>query len=103
MIGRRRTVAQAIVVVALLVLGCAREHLRGKAERSADGGTYLAIADDNGGACGAMFVDDREWPTPIDHPRPIDPGRHTIRCGDSGEIEFKVPKGMTFRFDYWGP
>jgi hypothetical protein len=92
--------ASALSVIAA---GCDREHLRGRAEASADGRTYLVIEDDNGGACGRIFVDDREWPTPIDSPHPISPGPHVIRCGESGSVEFEVPRGTTFHFDYWGP
>jgi hypothetical protein len=68
---------------------------------SPDGKTYLVIENDNGGGCGPMFIDDREWPTPIDQPHPIAPGVHEIRCG--GAIEFEIPQGHTFYFDYWGP
>jgi hypothetical protein len=33
------------------------EHLRGTVSPSSDGKTYLAIDDDNGGACGDLIID----------------------------------------------
>jgi hypothetical protein len=95
--------AACALLSAALVMGCETEHLRGRAEPSTDGRTYLVIEDDNGGACGPMFVDDREWATPINRPHPISPGHHVIRCGENAPIDFAVPPGTTFHFDYWGP
>jgi hypothetical protein len=84
-------------------VGCAKRELRGKSVRSADGKTYLVIEDNNGGQCGAIQVDGREWPHPIRLAGEIEPGVHKISCGDAGAIEFSVKSGTTFRFDYWGP
>jgi hypothetical protein len=98
--GKRLT-TWVLVTAVLVIAGCQREHLRGRAEPSPDGRTYLVIADDIGGACGAIFVDDREWAAPIDRPHPISPGHHVIRCGPDGAIDFEVPEGTTFHFDYW--
>jgi hypothetical protein len=77
----KRFAACALITAVLVSAGCEPEHLRGRAEPSADGRTYLVIDDDNGGTCGPMFVD----------------------CGQDGSIEFEVPPGTTFHFDYWGP
>ena len=90
-----------IVCAALLASSCGDRDLRGSFERSADGKTYLAVVDNNGGGCGPIFVDGKQWPHPIGHPAAIEPGRHTIKCG--GEIGFKIPPGVVYRFDYWGP
>ena len=76
-------------------------YLRGAVKSSDDGKTYLAIIDDNGGACGPIYVDGEKWPYAIGTPGPIEPGRHTIACGT--EISFEIPPGVVFSFDYWGP
>jgi len=77
------------------------DHLRGTAEKSTDGKTYLAIVDDNGGGCGPIFVGGKQWQYKLNEPGPISPGLHTIKCG--GEIKLAIPAGTVFRFDYWGP
>jgi hypothetical protein len=59
------------------------------------------VDDDNGGGCGPIFVDDREWPHPLHKSGAIQPGIHTIRCGT--EIEFEIAPGVTYHFNYWGP
>jgi hypothetical protein len=83
-----------------LLDGCKGE-LRGKSERSVDAKTYLVVDDDNGGGCGPILVDGRNWPHPIHSPGPIEPGVHKIECG--GAIEFEIRQGTTFHFNYWGP
>lgn len=91
-----------VSVLALgLVAACSDGHLRGTAEPSPDGKTYLAIVDDNGGQCGSITLDGGRWPHPIGVYAEIEPGIHTIACG--GEIAFDVPPGARFAFDYWGP
>ena len=85
----------------ITLVGCADGHLRGAVTESKDGNTYLAVVDDNGGKCGPIFVDGKEWKYKIDQPGPISPGTHSIKCGT--EIEFEIPKGVIFRFNYWGP
>ena len=91
-----------IAIVAALSLGrCDDGHLRGAVTKSTDGKTYFAVVDDNGGACGRLKVDGVVWHHPIGKVVPIQAGRHTISCG--GEIEFVVPQGVIFKFDYWGP
>ena len=77
------------------------KSLRGSFWKTADGQTYLTIADNNGGACEKIVVDGKAWPHKINETGPVVPGSHKITCG--GEIEFKIPKGVSFRFNYWGP
>ena len=91
-----------ILVIGLL--SCGDGNLRGSATTSTDDQTYLAFDRENMPPCGALIVDDREWPPPYDKPRLISPGEHLVRCGegDSG-IGFVVPEGTKFVFDYWGP
>jgi len=80
---------------------CGDGILRGWEENSEDGLTYLVIEDDNGGQCGPILVDGKEWNYGINVKAKIEPGIHTIDCG--GEIEFEINKGTIFYFDYWGP
>ncbi|HXM63823.1 MAG TPA: hypothetical protein VN950_23380 [Terriglobales bacterium] len=68
---------------------------------SKDGYTYLAVVDDNGGKCGPIKVDGKVWPYSIGQAGRVESGRHTIQCG--GSIQFDIPKGVVFKFDYWGP
>lgn len=96
---QRASVAGLVGLVAMLA--CDDGHRRGSVESSADGKTYLAIVDDNGGKCGPMLVDGQVWPHAIGQPGLVEPGAHKISCG--GEIQFNIPSGVVFRFDYWGP
>ena len=96
---KRFLIALGLVVVALGA--CAREPLRGRASQSADGGTYLVVADNNGGACGPILLDGAPWAFAIDSAGPVTPGVHRLACGT--EVEFSVDSGTTFRFNYWGP
>ena len=82
-------------------VGCSTGVLRGTYKASEDRRTYLAVVDDNGGHCGPIKVDGKVWPHPIGEAGPIDPGPHTIACG--GEISFDIPRGVVFKFNYWGP
>ena len=92
----------AVLFIAVLgCVGCGKSNLRGTFEASRDGKTYLAVIDDNGGHCGPIRVDGKPWPHPIGEAGHIDPGHHRISCG--GEIEFDIPRGVVFKFDYWGP
>jgi len=90
-----------LLIATVTTAGCQKHGLRGKAEPSKDGQTYLVVEDDNGGACGPIFVDGKQWPHKIHERGPIVPGRHTIKCGT--EIEFEIPPATIFHFDYWGP
>ena len=85
----------------IALAGCDVGYLRGSVKLSKDGNTYLAVVDDNGGHCGPMLVDGKEWKYKINEVGPIKPGVHTIECG--GSIQFEIPKGVVFYFDYWGP
>lgn len=91
-----------MLIVAGLLVACSNE-LRGKVEKSSDGKTYLAIVDNNGGGCGAIYVDGKVWPHPIGKAAPIEPGSHTIACPKDAKIEFNIQSGVVFKFSYWGP
>ena len=91
----------AAFVLMLACAACEKGDLRGTFKPSPDGKTYLEVIDDNGGHCGPMKVDGRVWPHPIDEPGLIDPGPHTISCGP--EIGFEIPRGVIYKFNYWGP
>ncbi len=89
------------VLLLVALVGCRSHDLRGSYKSSPDGKTYLAVVDDNGGHCGPIRVDGKLWLHKIGETAPVEPGRHTISCG--GEIAFNIPKGVVYRFDYWGP
>lgn len=91
----------ALVLFAVTGIGCTKGNLRGSFEISRDGKTYLTVADDNGGQCGPLKVDGKVWPHRIGEAGLIEPGHHRISCG--GEIQFDIPNGVSFKFDYWGP
>jgi len=57
--------------------------------------------DDNGGKCGPIKVDGKVWSYSIGQAGRVEPGIHTIECG--GSIQFDIPEGVLFKFDYWGP
>ena len=98
-----------LLVLALGASSACDDHLRGDATHSPDGLTYLVIEDDNGGSCGDLIVDGRRWPHPVGVAGRIEPGTHAIDCGSLEEfdghnaIQFHIPHGVVFRFDYWGP
>lgn len=94
-------IAVLLVAATMLIAACSERPLRGTADPSPDGNTYLAILDDNGGGCGPVKVDGRPWSHGIGEVAPIEPGKHTIECG--GYITVEIPHGVVFRFDYWGP
>ena len=96
-----KSVLGLIALLFALISGCDDGYLRGSVSQSNDGRTYLSVVDDNGGKCGPIFVDGKKWEYKIDQPGPISPGVHTIECGT--KIQFNIPKGVVFRFDYWGP
>jgi len=91
------------IVIGVLATACSQRELRGKSVPSADRGTYLVVADDNGGQCGQIKVDGAAWKPPIGTPGAIQPGAHDISCGDDAVTRFQVRSGTTFHFDYWGP
>ena len=89
------------LLLILTLVSCGDGILRGWEEKSDDGLTYLVIQDNNGGECGILFVDGKEWKYGIDVKGRVEPGLHTIECG--GAIEFEIKEGTIFYFDYWGP
>ncbi|WP_109126496.1 hypothetical protein [Dyella sp. C11] len=90
-----------LMAAAALLASCSDRPLRGAADPSPDGKTYLAIMDDNGGACGPIKVDGQVWTHKIGEPAAIEPGKHSIECGTG--MTFDIPSGTVFKFDYWGP
>lgn len=98
-----RSSATSVLGMFLLaaLVGCGDSHLRGSVEPSRDGKTYLIVADDNGGGCGPILLNGKPWPHDIGVAGEIAPGIQTIECG--GSMQFDVPQGVVFTFDYWGP
>jgi hypothetical protein len=84
----------------IVLAACGNRVLRGSVSPSSDGKTYLAVVDDNGGHCGPLLFDGKAWPYKIGEQGIVVPGRHRIQCG--GWIEFDIPQGVVFKFDYWG-
>jgi hypothetical protein len=97
--------SRLVLVTLAALLSCAgcgdRRELRGSFKASQDGNTYLVVVDDNGGQCGPLKVDGRFWPQPIGQAGRIEPGHHTIECGE--QVDFDIRPGVVFKFDYWGP
>ena len=93
--------AITIFAVVAVLTGCDDGYLRGHVSKSANGKTYFAVIDDNGGHCGPMKLDGTVWPHAIGEIAEIKPGKHTLECG--APISFEVPPGVIFKFDYWGP
>lgn len=92
----------ALVMLMMVALAaCAERELRGYVKPSADGGTYLVVEDDNGGKCGPMILNGKEWMHPIGKPGAVQPGEQILECGAA--IGFTVEAGTTFYVDYWGP
>ena len=100
---QRLTVCVLSVVLSALatLVGCGQRDLRGTFEKSADGGTYLSVEDDNGGGCGPILLDGKPWPHPLGRAASVSAGRHLLSCG--GEVAVDVTAGTTFHFNYWGP
>lgn len=76
-------------------------ELRGRYKSSEDGKTYLVVEDDNGGQCGPLYVDKKQWPHGLNKMGQIEPGKHRIECGTW--IGINIKEGTTYYFDYWGP
>jgi len=90
-----------LTVLLSLCVGCTHKPLRGSFAPSQDGNTYLAVMDDNGGHCSPIRVDGELWRHSLGQAGRIEPGSHTLECG--GRIQFDIPPGVVFKFDYWGP
>jgi hypothetical protein len=107
MIIRRYYMIVIFICLAALFLSttsCTKHNLRGNTTPSPDGKTYLVIDDDNGGGCGPIKIDGKEWPYKIHEIGPIEPGLHNISCGEGDRgIGFEIPKSTIFHFYYWGP
>lgn len=100
--GVQASIARVLLVLLVAALSaCGDSHLRGSVEPSEDGKTYLVIADDSGGACGPIRLNGKVWPHAKGVAGEIEPGTQTIECGAA--LQFDVPEGVVFTFDYWGP
>ena len=94
--------ATGAAIVALTLFGCSgNTQLRGIVEKSTDGHTYLVVADDNGGQCGALLLDGTPWKHGLNVRGRVAPGIHRLECGTS--LEFRIDSGIVFTFNYWGP
>ncbi len=76
-------------------------HLRGQVSLSDDGKTYFAVLKDNGKHCHPIKLDGEVWGYGLGEVAEVPPGVHTIQA--CIEIEFDIPAGTVFEFDYWGP
>jgi hypothetical protein len=66
---------------AILFLKPKNRNLRGSYLPSNDQKTYLAIDDDNEGACKPLLVDGKEWSHTTGESAPVTSGEHRIQCG----------------------
>ncbi|MBI1424061.1 MAG: hypothetical protein GC149_11385 [Gammaproteobacteria bacterium] len=90
------------ILFLILLQSCTDDgHLRGAVEPSKDGKTYFGVIDNNGGKCGPLLLDGKPWKLPIGQVALIEPGEHVIQCG--ANINFTIPRGVIYKFDYWGP
>ena len=76
------------------------EHLRGNVSSSEDGRTYLSVMDNNGGAC-PLYLNGKEWSYALGERVLVEAGTHVLKA--CSEIEFDIPEGVVFEFNYWGP
>ncbi len=91
-----------LVAVSVFFFFSRDRAFRGRVESSKDGKSYLVVTDDNGGHCGPIKLDGNIWRYGINAAGEVSSGVHGIECG-SGEIQFEIPAGKIFYFDYWGP
>ncbi len=75
--------------------------MRGDVSISDDGNTYFTVVEDNGEYCYPIKLDGKVWDHALGELTKIEPGLHVIEA--CGKIEFNVPEGTIFKFDYWGP
>jgi len=93
---------QLLPRVSALVLSCGKSELRGHSTPSADGHTYLVVAESPG--CSTFYLDGKPWPHALGARGLVASGRHELSCSDgSNHVEVEVKRGQTFGFDYWGP
>lgn len=76
-------------------------ELRGRYKPSPDGKTNLVVEDNNGGKCGLLLVDKKEWPHGLNKKGEVEPGGHSIECGTW--VGVTIQEGTTYYFNYWGP
>ncbi|MDH5656187.1 MAG: hypothetical protein OEZ34_09780 [Spirochaetia bacterium] len=88
------------ILLFFLSTGCSDGHLRGYVSVSHDGKTWFVLDDDGG--CDAVVLDGKIWKYKKGEKVRVLPGVHVISCLES-EIEFEIPKGVVFHFNYWGP
>ena len=88
------------LLASLICVGCGHRDLRGSYAASQDGKTYLVFVN---AQCQLEppRVDGKVWPHPIGEVGPIEPGLHSVV--ECGEIGFTIPRGVVYKFDYWGP
>jgi hypothetical protein len=93
---------QVHFLLALPVLSCGKNDLRGHSTPSVDGRTYLVIAESPG--CAAFSVDGKPWLHGVGVPGVVPAGLRELSCSDgSNQVQVEVKRGQTFRFEYWGP
>tara|TARA_Y100001968_G_scaffold768_1_gene595 strand:- start:187 stop:528 length:342 start_codon:yes stop_codon:yes gene_type:complete len=76
-------------------------ELRGRYKASPDGKTYLVIEDDNGGKCGPLIVNGKQWPHSLYEKGQVEPGEVSIECGTWMSVNVRAR--TIYYFDYWGP
>lgn len=76
-------------------------ELRGWYKPTQDGKTYLVIEDDNGGECGPLLVDKKEWLHGLGSEGEVEFGTRTIECGTV--LSITVQEGTVYYLNYWGP
>jgi hypothetical protein len=79
----------------------AKYELRGRFKPSPDGKTYLVLENNNGGKCGPLLVDEKEWLHGLNVKVEVAPGEHSIECGTWMGVT--IQQGTTYYVDYWGP
>lgn len=84
------------------IAGCGprQSDLRGSWSKSKDGYTYLVVTKKDCKSC-PIFVDGKQWKHAVGEPGRIAPGTHKIE--NPSEIDFNIPAGTVYKFDYWGP
>jgi hypothetical protein len=92
---------QLLLLPFILLNAACSQITRGSEINSADGKTYLVVAELDGPACTTVYLDGKPWPHAVGVAGAIEPGEHEIKC--AAPIHFIVRPGTVFRFKYWGP